>query len=122
MAVQQNILIVDDSLLARVMLKRFVSKSLPDAHIIEGKDGSDALSKIDGKCIDIAFVDYNMPGISGIELARMLKERQPNVVISLITANIQDYIIKEASVLGIDFIPKPIDEHNIAVYLQKRGF
>lgn len=111
-----HILVVDDSLLARVMLKKFVTKVKPSSIIIEGKDGRDALAKIDGKTIDIALVDYNMPGMTGLELAKALKSRCPRITIALITANIQDHIAKEARDMGITFIPKPIDEANIVSY------
>ena len=116
MAALKHILVVDDSLLARMMLKKFVSKVRPDADIIEGKDGSDALAKTQGKSIDIALLDYNMPGMTGLDLAKILKERYSGIIIALITANIQDHIAKDARDLGVSFIPKPIDENNIIAY------
>ncbi len=116
MAARQQILVVDDSLLARIMLKKFVSKVKPDAVIIEGKDGSDALAKVNGIMIDIALLDYNMPGMSGLDLAKILKEMNDRIKIALITANIQDHIANEARDLGVTFIPKPIDEGNIITY------
>ena len=117
MASQQQILVVDDSLLARMMLKKFVANLRPEAQIIEGKDGKDALGKIEGKSIDVALVDYNMPGMTGIDLAKRLKDLFPGISIALITANIQDYIAKEAKNLGVDFISKPIEQVNIEAFL-----
>lgn len=118
MAVRQQILVVDDSLLARMMLKKFVSKVRPDADIIEGKDGSDALAKVKGKTIDIALLDYNMPSMTGFELAKELKSRYSGISIVIITANIQDYLAKEAHDIGVSFIPKPIDEQSILAYFK----
>ncbi len=117
MAAPKCVLVVDDSLLARMMLKKFVSKLLPDWVLIEAKDGQDALARIAGKNLDIALVDYNMPGISGIDLAKKLRQQFSNAAIALITANIQDYIINEAKVLGISFISKPIEEEKIAAFI-----
>ncbi len=116
MAAVRHILVVDDSLLARMMLKKFISKLRPDWILCEAKDGNDALEKIGGKIVDIALIDYNMPGISGIELAKKVKEQFPKAGMALITANIQDYIINEAKAMGISFISKPIEEEKIAAF------
>lgn len=121
MASQQCILVVDDSLLARMMLKKIVAKIRPNAEIFEGKDGADALAKITGQCIHIALVDYNMPGMNGLELARILIQQYPGISIALVTANIQDYIAKEALDIGIRFIQKPLEQEKIEHFIDAEG-
>ena len=117
MTAQVNILIVDDTLLARAMLRKFVSKAKPHWQLLEAKDGSDALLKVDGKSIDVALIDYNMPGMTGLDLGRRLREKFPNIIMALVTANIQDYIADEARSLGIAFISKPVDEEKIVKFI-----
>ena len=117
MTAQVNILIVDDTLLARAMLRKFVSKAKPNWQLLEAKDGSDALLKVDGKSSDVALIDYNMPGMTGLDLGRRLREKFPNIIMALVTANIQDYIADEARSLGIAFISKPVDEEKIVKFI-----
>ena len=117
MTSQVNILIVDDTLLARAMLRKFVTKTKPNWQLLEAKDGNDALMKVNGKSIDVALIDYNMPGMTGLDLGRRLRERFPNIIMALVTANIQDYIADEARSLGIAFISKPVDEEKIVKFI-----
>ncbi len=113
-----SILVVDDSLLARMMLRKAISKLRPDFVIYEAKDGQDALRQIADKNIDIALIDYNMPGLSGLDLARTLKGQFPKAALALVTANIQDYIMNEAKSLGLAFIAKPIEEEKIDAFFR----
>ena len=60
-------LVVDDS----GVMRKMVMKALTDAKLVtfefvEAVDGRDALTKFDPKQIDIAFVDWNMPNMTGI--------------------------------------------------------
>ncbi len=67
----KTILTVDDSASVRQM----VSFTLKEAgyEVIEAVDGKDALSKLDGKSIQMVLTDLNMPNMDGIELIRNLR-------------------------------------------------
>ena len=121
MASSVKILVVDDSLLARMMLKKFVGNLHPDWLIIEAKNGNEALEQVEGKHLDVALIDYNMPGMTGLDLARKLKEQCPEIAMALITANIQDYIANEAKSIGMEFISKPIEEGKISIFFSAMG-
>lgn len=121
MAEAKTIMVVDDSMLARMMLKKFTSIACPDAKIIEAKDGNDALEKVQGAAIDAALIDFNMPGINGLELSKRLKNQFPQIRMALVTANIQDYIADEAKTLGVSFISKPIDQEKISSFFAPLG-
>ena len=116
-----SIMIIDDTMLARAMLTKFVSQLRPSWTISQAKDGNDALAKAKGLSLDVALVDYNMPGMNGIELARVLRIQFPHIKMALITANIQDYIAQEATSVGMEFITKPIERDNIACFLNSVG-
>ena len=116
-----TIMIIDDTMLARAMLTKYVSQLRPNWVISQAKDGNDALAKAKSTSFDVALIDYNMPGINGIELARILKIQFPAINMALITANIQDYIAHEARALDMDFIAKPIEKDNLAIFLDKVG-
>src|SRR5436305_15198461 len=49
-------------------------------------DGPGALELSGGHQYRLALLDYNMPGMDGVELCRRLKKTQPGVVVALITA------------------------------------
>jgi CheY-like chemotaxis protein len=89
----------------------------PDWQIIEAVDGEDALKKVEDAEIDWMTIDFNMPGMDGMELAEKLKSKFPDAHISLLTAHVQDATRKKAEALGIEFIGKPITEYKIISYV-----
>jgi len=113
----QTLLIVDDSRLSRMMVKAFTQANQPDWHILEACNGEEALSVCAGKEITYMTIDYNMPGIDGLNLALQLKDIYPSAKISLLTANIQQHLMDEASASGVAFISKPITEQKIASFI-----
>ncbi|MBF0587921.1 MAG: response regulator [Magnetococcales bacterium] len=107
-------LIVDDSSLARMMVRKIFATSFKDWTLKEAKDGQDALNVVDGASLDLALVDFNMPGMNGIELAEKLMEKQPGLSIHLVTANIQERMRMRAEGMGVGFIKKPINPQKIS--------
>lgn len=89
--------------------------------IVEAINAEEALKISNDRQFTVMTIDYNMPGIDGLELAKKLKDVSPNAHISLITANVQDSIQQRTKELEIDFIPKPINEEKITNFLNSRG-
>ncbi len=54
--------------------------------LLVAKDGGEALRLLAENDVDVLFTDIVMPGISGIELARLAKERQPDIKVMFMTA------------------------------------
>lgn len=71
----KTILIVDDS----ASLRQVVAIALKGAgyDVIEGSDGNDGLSKLDGKKINLIISDVNMPGMDGLTMVTEIK-KMPN--------------------------------------------
>jgi signal transduction histidine kinase/CheY-like chemotaxis protein len=73
--------------------------------------GDDALqAAAGGDPYDICFIDWKMPGMDGVELARRIKTRFPaeSIVIMISAAAVED-IQAEAKSVGVDkFLPKPL--------------
>ena len=115
---RETILIVDDSRLSRMVLRKFVTQLQPDWQIIEACDGPEALNKCEGNQIDWMSIDYNMPGMDGLTLASKLKIRYPDAQMALVTANVQDSIREQAEGMGISFIHKPITLEKIQSFVK----
>ena len=115
----KTILIVDDSLISRMFMRKAVQGAFSHWNVLEASNGHDALSAVEGKSVDIALLDLNMPGgINGLALARSLKELFTDIQIALVTANIQSAVREKASALGVEFIAKPITEDKIVDFLK----
>ncbi len=70
-----NALIVDDSGIMRKMVMRTLDETeLANFTFTEAKDGLDALEKFDARTINMMFVDWNMPNMSGIEFVRKIRD------------------------------------------------
>ncbi|MDR0411419.1 MAG: response regulator [Treponema sp.] len=73
--------------------------------------GEEALRRLEsGKKYDVYFVDWKMPGLDGMEVSRIIKERGgDNTVVIMISAVEWSFIEKEAKQSGVDkFLSKPL--------------
>lgn len=78
-------LVIDDSRIMRNMIKNALERTeLADFEFTEAGDGAEALKKFDPRLIDIAFIDWNMPKMSGLEFARKVRSMKDGKHIPLI--------------------------------------
>lgn len=117
---QKKALVVDDSTVTRLMIRKIISEKHPNWEILEAESADKATLMLpDHPDIDFFSLDQNMPGtISGLDLAENLKSSYQNAKIVLITANIQDAIKNKAKSLGIEFIEKPVTAEKIIPVLE----
>jgi CheY-like chemotaxis protein len=78
---------------------------------------AEALDVLSTHPIDMALVDFNMPGMDGLELVSRLRQTQPQMSVALVTANLQDEIIERARELGATLISKPITDEAVGAFL-----
>ncbi len=99
-------IIVDDEPL---MVKSFMrlSTGIPDLTVIGQLDcGEAAIDFVEQNEVEIVFLDIVMPGITGIECAKRLKEIRPDILIVFISAF--DEYVRESNKIGGDYyIVKP---------------
>ncbi|WP_374322492.1 response regulator transcription factor [Brevundimonas sp.] len=112
-----TVLIVDDSKLARIVVGKTLSALQPDWKKQEAGNAEEAMLLIAAGAIDVAILDFNMPGRNGLKLAADIRTAHPDMPIALATANVQDEIIAQARVLNATFIPKPITEDGLKGFL-----
>jgi CheY-like chemotaxis protein len=112
-----TVLIVDDSKLARIVLGKAIGALQPDWTRLEAGNADEAIVAIDAQSVDVAILDYNMPGRDGLALAEELRARFPTMPIAVATANVQDEIIARARAANATFIAKPVTEDGMRGFL-----
>lgn len=97
----------------RMIIKKEFKVKQPDWQILEAASGDLALSLLETEKVDFISVDYNMPGISGIEFLSKQAECFPNARCVMLTANIQSSSSLEANKYNARFIEKPVTDSTI---------
>jgi two-component system, LytTR family, response regulator len=111
-----RVLIVDDERPARDKLRRFLEQEADVVSIEEARDGIEALEKIASFKPDVAFLDIQMPEVSGIELAASLPAPAPLIVFA--TA-FDQYAIRAFDANAIDYLLKPYDRERLQRALER---
>lgn len=112
-----KILIVDDSRASRMLIRAIILDKIPAADVYEAANADEALDLFASHVPDLAILDMNMPGITGMELAEILREKYPLAKLSMLTANIQASTQADAQQLGVSFFKKPVSESVISQIL-----
>jgi CheY-like chemotaxis protein len=91
--------------------------------------GEVALTKLDdhtGKNIILLLSDINMPGMTGLDLLPVVKQRRPELPVFMISAYGDDATVATALARGANkFVTKPVDfpklKHDVAVIAEQAG-
>ena len=113
-----KILIVDDSKLARMAVSKALSTLRPDWIRVEASTADEALKIMTVAAPDIALLDFNMPGRSGLDLAADLRQAKPNMPVAIVSANRQQEVLKRTAAVGASFLVKPLTEQALDEYLR----
>src|SRR5262245_50183081 len=99
-----TVLIADDEPLVRDLLSRILARD--GYNVLTAADGQEAiqLASEHGDAIDLLVSDIQMPGMTGIELAKQLIRFLPNLSVLLMSGFSQSAIVLEA---GWTFLEKP---------------
>jgi DNA-binding NtrC family response regulator len=104
-----SILIVDDEFGPRESL-RMIFQSFYEVFTVE--NGQEAIQFLSKNKVDLVTLDLNMPGLSGLEVLREIRNLQPGIEVIIVTAYGSLSNAQEAVSLGAgDFISKP---YNVA--------
>jgi CheY-like chemotaxis protein len=110
-------LIVDDSKLARMVMTSAFRRIRPDWELIEATSAQTALEAVSGGSVDVALVDFNMPGTDGLELVAKIRESHPKMPVALVSANLQDEILARTRELNAAFVAKPVTDDALGAFL-----
>lgn len=114
-----KMLIVDDSPVARRMLKSCIPKD-KGYEIFEAIDGKDGIDKFQELKPDVTFMDLKMPVLDGYQALAEIKKLDKNAVVIVTTADIQPKSIASVMELGaFTLLKKPIGATSIQEALTK---
>lgn len=105
-----NILVVDDSSVMRAMIIKTLRLSqLPLGEVLEAPNGQEALNVLDGKWIDLALVDINMPVMDGEEMINRLRQNPETADLPVIIVSTEGSETRKEVLMqkGAKFIHKP---------------
>lgn len=103
-------MIVDDALVARGFVKRWVDAE-PDLELVASlRDGREAIDRIEAVNPDVIVLDIEMPDVDGLTALPLLLQKKPNVAIimaSTLTRRNAEISMKALALGALDCIPKP---------------
>ena len=112
-----TILIVDDSKLARIVMSKAITALQPEWARVEAGSADEAMAIVEKQAVDVAVLDFNMPGRDGLVLAAELRARFPEMSIAVATANVQDEVVAGTRAANATFINKPVTEDGMRGFL-----
>jgi signal transduction histidine kinase len=102
-----RILMIDDDLVDRLAIRRAIEQSGLSAIVDEAGSAEEALGRVDTGAYDCLLLDHDLPGTSGTELARQLRESGNLTPVVLVTGQQNEELLQTAVEAGVtDFIPK----------------
>jgi two-component system response regulator LytT len=100
--------VADDEQLARDELCFMLSKMDGVDIVAQAADGMQALEDIERLTPDVAFLDVQMPGLTGFEVARRVLERGTDLAVIFVTA-FDHRAVEAFEVNAVDYVLKPIE-------------
>nr|QIV52815.1 two-component system chemotaxis protein CheY [uncultured bacterium] len=106
-----NMLIVDDSSSMRLVLKKTISAAgINVGNYYEAADGFEALEILRKEWLDVVLLDYNMPGMDGMELLKKMQNDEILKTIPVIVTSVEgskERILEFLKNGASDYIKKP---------------
>jgi len=110
-----NVLLVEDS----DSVRQFARAVLEELHAVvtEANSGEEASRLLDGRHFDLIFSDVVMPGISGLDFARSVRDQLPNQRILLATGYSKQVAMGEAA--GFQIVQKPYGAESLTAAIAR---
>lgn len=104
-------LIADDEPLLRQSLKRMLAEAWPELQVVaEARNGREAVQAFETHQPQVCFLDVRMPGMSGIDAARLIGERARLVFVTAFT----DHAVEAFDRGALDYLVKPVEPARLA--------
>jgi two-component system LytT family response regulator/two-component system response regulator LytT len=114
-----RVLVVDDEQLAREELC-YQLDQLGDIEIVgQAADGLEALAAVERHEPDLVFLDIQMPGLGGFEVARRLLEKGDEPPALVFVTAFDQHAIEAFDVNAVDYLLKPVEAGRLEQALQR---
>jgi two-component system, LytTR family, response regulator LytT len=111
-------LIVDDEAPARSEL-RFLLSAHPEVSVVgEAAGAAEALELARDLAYDVIFLDVEMPGLTGVEAAPLVRERRNPPAVVFVTAH-ERYAVDAFAIEAFDYLLKPVDPDRLARVVER---
>jgi DNA-binding NtrC family response regulator len=116
---KRSILIVDDEQDLLDLLKRSLAPDL-DCRVETAPSGTEALKRLSEDTFDLVIADIKMPGMDGLELLEIIKRKDPEQTVVMMTAYGEiDTAVGAIRSGAYDFITKPFEHDALVLRLEK---
>jgi two-component system response regulator LytT len=112
-------LIVDDEPLARERLRTLLQHESDIQIVGECVDGRQAVTTIASEAPDLVFLDIQMPGLGGFEVARRLSDRGEDMAALVFVTAYDQHAIEAFEVNAVDYLLKPVEAGRLEQALQR---
>jgi CheY-like chemotaxis protein len=94
--------LVDDEADIRLLMRALIDAADEGLYVeAEAATGEAALERLEVFGPDVVVLDQMMPGLTGIEVARVIRERWPELPIVLCSAYLSDELVRQAEEVGV---------------------
>jgi two-component system, LytTR family, response regulator LytT len=114
-----RVVVVDDEQLARQELCYQLQQRDDVEVVAEAANGPEAVAAIDRHEPDLVFLDIQMPGLNGFEVARQLLERGDDVPALVFVTAYDQHAIEAFEVNAVDYLLKPVEGGRLEQALQR---
>ncbi len=104
----RRVLVVDDSATMRSIVRKILAASNFPLQLADVSEGQAALDMLGKDEADIVFLDYNMPGLNGVDTLKALKSANRDIRVVIMTSATDESVASLARAAGADaFLRKP---------------
>jgi len=117
-----KILIAEDNAINMLLTKTYLKDILPQALIIDAKDGTEAVEQYHKESPDLILMDIQMPRLNGIEATRKIRAMESNIEIPIIALTAGSLPGEKEKCLQAgmsDFLTKPLLKQTLSDMIKK---
>ena len=116
-----RVLVADDSsTMRKIILRSLQAVGVTD--IAEAADGSEAVAMFKPGDYDMILTDWNMPGLTGLEVLQQIRAQDPKVPVIMVTTEAEKSRVLQAIQAGVtDYLVKPFTADTLREKLEKHG-